>query len=191
MAYLSDELRQFAHPPEFRIGGPEWARVAEALADEAKALAAALALARAEADRVGTADGPSADDGLAEAPDPMESLAKLITRLGTGLWRAKKSMIDPGQTEPPSELRRTFRHVDSALCALADSGVEVHDHTGEVVPETGAYALGVLAFEPVEGLERETVIETVKPTVRIAGRTVQMGEVIVGKPDTGAQGGEE
>jgi hypothetical protein len=44
-------------------------------------------------------------------------------------------------------------------------------------------SLKVLCFQPTPGLRRERVIETIKPTIYFKGKTIQMGEVIVGKPE--------
>jgi hypothetical protein len=40
----------------------------------------------------------------------------------------------------------------------------------------------VLSFQPTPGLDRDTVIETVRPTVIWKDRLLQSGEVIVGTP---------
>jgi hypothetical protein len=48
-------------------------------------------------------------------------------------------------------------------------------------------SLKVVAFQPTPGIGRERVIETIKPTIYFKGKAIQMGEVIVGRPD-GAKG---
>jgi len=68
--------------------------------------------------------------------------------------------------------------------ALAQAGVEIYDHTGEVVPDGGDYGLKVLARQPTPGVRREIVLETIRPSIRYQKRTIQMGEVVVAKPDT-------
>lgn len=106
-----------------------------------------------------------------------------VLRLATGLWRIRERMIDPKTREPLPEMRKALRHVDRTLEDLRDAGIEVRDHTGESMPDIGVTALRVIAFESRPGLATQCVVETVKPSVFAQGRLVQMGEVIVGKPD--------
>jgi hypothetical protein len=42
--------------------------------------------------------------------------------------------------------------------------------------------LNVATYEPTEGITRETVIETIKPSVYWEDKCIQNGEVIVGTP---------
>jgi len=44
-------------------------------------------------------------------------------------------------------------------------------------------SLKVISFQPTPGLGRERVIETIKPTIYFKGKAIQMGEVIVGRPE--------
>ena len=106
-----------------------------------------------------------------------------VLRLATGLWRIRERMIDVKTREPLPEMRKALRHVDRTLEDLRDAGVEVRDHTGESMPDIGVTALRVIAFESRPGLATQCVVETVKPSVFAQGRLVQMGEVIVGKPE--------
>jgi len=46
------------------------------------------------------------------------------------------------------DMRRPYRHVESMWDTLTQEGVDIHDHTGEVVPEGGVYGLKVLACQP-------------------------------------------
>ena len=61
--------------------------------------------------------------------------------------------------------------------------MDIRDHTNEPVPEYGSIGLSVLAYQPMPGISRERVIETVKPSVYVDGRLLQMGQVIVGTPE--------
>lgn len=109
-------------------------------------------------------------------------LIRVIVDLGTNLWRMKKLLTQGDSPGEPGASRRLLRHIQDALLALGQLDVEIIDHTGEELPETGVVGLKRLAFDPKEGLERETVIETIKPTITMAGTQLQMGEVIVGTP---------
>ena len=84
--------------------------------------------------------------------------------------------------QPLEAMRRVYRHLESMWDAFGDSGIKIQDHDGEAVPEGGIYALNVIAFQPTAGLERQQVIETIKPTIYYKERMIQRGEVIVGTP---------
>jgi hypothetical protein len=112
--------------------------------------------------------------------------AEFLIRLGTNLWRLRHKMIDPGTAQPIETMRRVFPQVESMWDDLAQLGVEVRDHTGEFVPEGGVFGLKIVALQPTPGINRETVVETIKPSVYFRGQTIQMGEVIVGTVDSGA-----
>ena len=117
-----------------------------------------------------------------QPPPVIETLdARLLADLCTQLWRLRTRMLD--KDRPREEMRRVYRYVEAAWDALASAGIEILDHTGEMVPEGGVYALKIIAVEPHPELAREMVIETVKPSVYRAKHLVQMGEVIVGRPD--------
>ena len=156
-------LRQYWFPPEFRIRAPEWP------ADSA-ALLSGL-------DEKGSQSAASAPSGGGPS-------IEMLAEVATGLWRLRQRMVDPDSGRPLEEMRRAFRHLESVWDALAAAGVEVQDHTGMAF-HTGL-ALDVLAFQPTAGVERERVIETIKPSVYFKGRAIQMGQVIVGTPEGGS-----
>ena len=156
-------LRQYWFPPEFRIAPPAWPTNFDSLLG-----------------RLGAEGAPS--------PAPAQSTggpsAEMLAEVATGLWRLRQRMVDPDSGRPLEEMRRAFRHLESVWDALAAAGVEVQDHTGMAF-HTGL-ALDVLAFQPTAGVERERVIETIKPSVYFKGRAIQMGQVIVGTPAGGS-----
>ncbi len=162
MKLLAD-IRQWSYPKEFRIDSAAWPASLPDLLRQ---------LGKAEDDR--SAPGTSVD---------REALpGRLLADVGTGLWRLRQKMVEPGTDRPLEEMRRAFRHLESITDALAQAGVEIRSHTGEVVPEQGIYALRVIAFQPTPGLARDRVLETIKPSVYYQGELIQMGEVIVGTP---------
>jgi hypothetical protein len=151
--------RQLLYPREFRIAAPEWP--AEAGVDP-PAYSPAPPLAAKEAAR---------DDH------------HLLGDVATGLWRLRQKLVDPETGRPRDETRRAYRHLEATWDALAQGGIEIRDHTGERVPSGGVYVLRTIAFQPTPGLQRETVIETVKPSIYLRGRMIQVGEVVVGTPE--------
>lgn len=158
-------LRQLWFPPEFRIAPPVWP-------EDLRLLWQGLAGEEARSVSATSAGGA-----------PVEMLAEVAT----GLWRLRQRMVDPDTGHPLEEMRRAFRHLESVWDALAAAGVEIQDHTG--MPFRDGLSLDVLAFQPTAGVERERVIETIKPSVYLKGRPIQMGQVIVGTPEKGAPTG--
>ncbi len=168
---LLTSLRQLRYPREFRIAPP---RVPPALWPLLEGL-----LARSRA------DGAPPAAGRSETGDAGAS-ARLLTQLGTDLWRLRQKMIDPATGRPLDSMRRAFRHLESAWDTLAAEGLTIQDHTD--TPYDAGLALKVVAFQPTPGFTAERVTETIKPSIYLKGRAVQMGEVIVGTPESGPSG---
>lgn len=158
------EVRQRLYRREFRIQKPCWPE-----------LSAASPAAIPERGEESTADG---DDTItSELP---ERQRRLVVTLATNLWRTRQKMIDPVSGEPPEHMRKAYRHVRSMWDALRESEIEIQDHTNQ--PFHLGQTLNAIAFEPRAGLSKDTVLETVKPTIYFRKRLIQMGEVIVGTP---------
>jgi hypothetical protein len=113
------------------------------------------------------------------APE-LDELLRLLTAVSTELWRMRKRMVQPGTNQPRAEMELCFQPLERACDALDDAGLLIRDHTGE--PFDSGLALTCLLFQPTEGVDREQVLETVKPTIRYRDRLLQVGEVIVAKP---------
>lgn len=111
---------------------------------------------------------------------PADDLAPLLASLGTNLWRLRSRMLEPGGGKPRDEFRRLYRHVEALWDTLSGAGLNIVDHTD--APFDSGLSLKVISFEPQAGLARETVIETLRPTIFLRDRRIQVGEVIVGKP---------
>ena len=123
---------------------------------------------------------PSADI----SPTALKEQQRFLADVGTGLWRLRQKMVQPGSDKPLEEMRRAYRHLESTWDALTQAGVEIHDHTGETVPEGGIYALKTIAFQPTPGVSHEKVVETIKPTIYYKDQMIQMGEVIIATKET-------
>jgi hypothetical protein len=105
---------------------------------------------------------------------------RLLADLATGVWRLRQRITTPDGEKHREEMRRVARDVESMWDTLQQAGVEVLDHTGALYDP--GQALTVLAFQPTDGIDRERIVETVKPTVYYQGNWLVMGEVIVGTP---------
>lgn len=159
------ELAQLRYPKEFRIPAPD--------VDEGWVRACAELVEASTAPPDGSTTGESAftDETLAD--------------LATGLWRLRLKMVEPGTQRPLESMRRTFRHLESVWDLLAEIGLEVQDHT-DTRFDSGM-SLKVIAFQPDPGVARERIVETVKPSVYLGRRRIQMGEVIVATPEATKQ----
>jgi hypothetical protein len=161
-------LRQLKYPKEFRIAPAVWPP--SLLATFEKLVQALEAAATASAVPV------------TEHPDALKERMLFVADVGTGLWRLRQKMIEPGTDRPLDEMRRAYRHFESVWDALTQAGVQIQDHTD--APYDSGMSLKVIAFQPMPGLRREKVIETIKPTIYYKEQPIQMGEVIVGTPDS-------
>jgi hypothetical protein len=116
----------------------------------------------------------------APAGDESEALAASFGGLATQVWRALGKTVDPATGEPLDDMKRVHRHVSGALDALKQMGLTINDWANQ--PYDAGLPVKVLAFQPSPGLVRDTVIESVRPTVMWKDRLVQLGEVVVGTP---------
>jgi hypothetical protein len=161
-------VRQWRFPAEFRIRAARWPAP---LVPFLEALAGAAPVQR-PADDTKVAEPPAASPALDDAA---------LAALATGLWRIRNRMLEPGTDRPRDSMKMAFRHLESTEDVLREAGIETQDHTGS------NYDLGlsltVLAFQKTPGLARDTIIETVKPSVYRGKLCIQGGEVIVGVPE--------
>jgi hypothetical protein len=151
-------IRQLRFPREFRIAPSPWPTSLEQLL---------LRLEQTMRESQGLALG--------------EQDLRFLADISTGLWRLKQKMVKPGTNEPLDDMKRPFRHLESVWDALTQAGITIQDHTGN--PFDPGMSLKVIAYQPKPGLQREQVLETIKPTIYFKNKQIQMGEVIVGRPE--------
>ena len=124
--------------------------------------------------------------GSLELPPPIEEGPALdlkkVAAVATGVWRLENNMLQPGSDRPREEMRRAYRHLATIKEILEEMGITIRDHTGEIIPERGVYQVEKIEYLPRPNLTRETVIETVKPSVFFRQERIQMGQVIIGTP---------
>lgn len=161
---IQSTLRQLKFHREFRIMQSPWpSEIATAVVKMGQVLSQPAKLNEAKSE--------------VSAPPISTSL---VADIGTGIWRLQQRMIDVKTGEPFEEMRRPLRHVQWIRDKLTDAGVEINDHTGERVPESGIYALKVVSYEEKPELLHDQVLETIKPTIFLHKNRIQIGEVIVG-----------
>ncbi len=125
----------------------------------------------------GVHEGHRRSVNLVVPPDLFVTAAAILTNA----WRAALKLRDAGTGEPRDEgARKVYRHVDAIIQSMNHLGFELDDPTGK--PYDSGLPLKVISFEPQAALLEETIIETMRPAIRLQGTLIQVGEIIVGIP---------
>lgn len=117
-----------------------------------------------------------------------EGTAKALALLGLNVWRLKKRLFDENN-EPIDGMSMACRHFDEIKKALAELKLEIIDKTGDMFDQ--GLVQRAIAYEPTPGLTRETIVQTVKPTLFLDGELIERGDVIVGTPMTDSSSEEK
>jgi hypothetical protein len=133
------------------------------------------------------APGPVAAPAAAPATaladsTPAEGFGAAIGNLATHVWRAKNKMVDAKTGLPHEETKRAYRHVEAAIEALQQLEVTMQDWLHQSYD--AGLPVKVLTFQPTPGLTRDTVVEVIRPAVIWKNQLLQLGEVVVGIPET-------
>ena len=104
----------------------------------------------------------------------------LLADIATNAWRGQLRLANWPGDELLAERKRLERNFESILVGLEGFGVRVKDHTGEVYDY--GQALKVVAAQPQEGIAKEVVTETIRPTVYWLESIIQRGEVVIATP---------
>lgn len=158
LEHLRAALRQRMYPVEFRIAEAVWPKdVAERVSQ---------ILQRRTPRTVAK--------GLVE---------EQIIAIGTRLWQVRNELDMRAGRPIDDALNRAGGRLESLWELLAKSGVDIYDHTGQIMPKGILPHLKIIAFQPTSSVTRDRIIETVKPTICFNGNVIQKGEVIVGTPE--------
>jgi hypothetical protein len=158
-AEIAAAFRQWRQPEEFRIGAEPWP-------DEALRVLVDLAAARSTSTAAAAAE-PGDGGGIAE---------QSVADIATSIWRLRGRLA-----AQPDGMRSVARHAESAWDALAQAGVEIRDHVND--PFDPGLALTVVAYQPTPGIDRDRVVEAIRPSIYLNDRPIQTAEVIVGTPE--------
>jgi hypothetical protein len=109
-------------------------------------------------------------------------VAKGLASIATNAWKVKTKMLDNNSGAVREDMKRVYRHVESILESLQEMGVEIKDHTDDAFDY--GLPLKVITTQPMPGITKEKVIETIKPTVFWQKQIIQMGEVVVATPQS-------
>lgn len=167
-AHLRDELRQRRHHRAFRIAPATWD--GPELEHLERLLAAAVRPSRPVPAEPRADDAPGLDE---------EALAKAVTEL----WRAQHRLARPGN-DAAAQTRQAGRYLRAGRDVLTDAGLVVQDHDGEAFHP--GRSVEALTYEDDPSLSIETVLQTIRPSIYLNGRRIQMGKVIVGRPAAAA-----
>lgn len=157
LARLREERGQRRHHRAFRIAPPIWDGQARAQ----------LARLLAEVTQAEPAEPPAELD------------EQVLAAAATDLWSAERKLGQPTD-EPVKLTRQANRYLRGCRKALADAGLVIQDHDGDVMHH--GRSITVLVSHEDPALTDERVLETVKPTIYLHDRRIQKGEVIVGRP---------
>jgi len=106
--------------------------------------------------------------------------SKTYAEIATHLWKAQGRIVDSETGLPKEGYEKVSGDLVRIFRALECAGVTVD------APEDHVYDAGmrmtVLNFEPTPGIISDTIIEIIKPGVKINGYPVQYPAVIVGTP---------
>ena len=109
-------------------------------------------------------------------------LVDTLAEVATNTWKATQRLSRVRMTIPEADGDRLARHLEAIEDCLSKAEFEVKDHTGK--PFDYGQSLKVVASQPKNGIEREAVAETIRPTIYWKGVLVQQGEVIIDVPVT-------
>lgn len=115
------------------------------------------------------------------ASQEIVSMLKLFADVTTGIWRTRLKMLQTGTDQPYEEMRKAYRPLAATFDLLCQAGIEIKDWTG--APFTSGMIEKVVTFESSPSVLRDTVLETIKPTILYKGQLLQKGEIIVGVPE--------
>ncbi len=117
----------------------------------------------------------------ADAEVPTAYLKALVS-IATNAWRAKKRMVDVTTGEVREEMKRVGRHIEAIYRNLAEVGVVIRDHTGDIYDE--GQPMKVVASKPTQALDKNRVSETLLPSIFWNNRLIQNGEIEITTPLT-------
>lgn len=105
---------------------------------------------------------------------------RFMADLATRLWRIQTKMIDSTSGAPYDSVARSYQHLERLIGELEAKGIRTEDKTGETYDP--GMVVTVLSQEPVQGITREIVYETVEPAVYRDGRLIQRAQIVIGTP---------
>lgn len=153
-------------PDDFKIPSPQWPdekRMIDALATQLKSILSS-----------------HRDQGASIRYAVPEKFVKIIADVATNAWKARTKMTDGASGDVRDDMKRVYRHIEGMFESFQEMGLEIKDHTGEIFDY--GLPLKVVTTQPTQGIAKERVIETLKPTIYWQEQMIQMGEVVIATP---------
>jgi molecular chaperone GrpE (heat shock protein) len=124
-------------------------------------------------------------EGQAASSAEVDRLTKALVAVANQSWRMAAAVLDPETKEPKSELspqdaRRVAKALEGMRETLESLGIKVVDRKGE--PFDAGLPDKVITEEPREGLSKEQIIRTLRPTIIWNQTMVQRGEIDIAVP---------
>jgi hypothetical protein len=126
-----------------------------------------------------------AQQATSSSSDSNESFERSLAVLATQAWRMNNRLHDPTTKEPRDTLdsrdcRGVARSLETIMDELRDLGITIKDRTGEDYDE--GLPEKVIQGEPRPNLAKPRIIETLKPSIFLNQKFIQLGDIIVGIP---------
>ena len=111
----------------------------------------------------------------------LNELIQLIGDLCVGLWRINKRIAYLRNNDLDKDIQILNRPVQNTVDRALQAGIEIKDYSN--TPYIDGMIERVVAFEPTKGILRETILETIKPSIYYKENLIHHGEIIVGTPE--------
>jgi hypothetical protein len=132
--------------------------------------------------------GPTTSLGASENTSAeVALLSKALVAVANQAWRIASAIIDSETKEIKSEISaQEIKKVGNALDGIKESiggiGIKIIDRLGE--PFNAGLPEQVVTEEPQEGISKEQIIRTIRPTLMWHQTMVQRGEIDIAVPTT-------
>lgn len=113
---------------------------------------------------------------------------KGLASISNQAWRIAGALLDPESKEPKTglssqEIRKINHALESIMASLGEVGIRIIDRQGETF--NAGLPDEVISEEPREGISREQVLRTIRPTIMWNQTMVQRGEIDIAVPVVG------
>ncbi len=130
-------------------------------------------------------ESSSRQEASGATPAEVAMLQKSLISVANQVWRIASAIIDTDSRETKSELsaqeiKKVGNSLESIKETLGGLGIKVIDRLGE--PFNAGLPEQVVTEETQEGISREQIIRTIRPTIMWHQTMVQRGEIDVAVP---------
>ncbi len=105
---------------------------------------------------------------------------KFMADLATRLWRIRAGLVVPGSDAPYKNVSRSFRYLERLIDMLEKQNIRIIDKTGDFYDP--GMMMEVITSEPMKGIPRDIIKETLEPMIMKEDRIIQTAKVVVGIP---------